>query len=65
MREYMVIKDNSPEEFSKLVTEALNNGWDLVGGLSTTCYINEQKVKQMFKNYKHYIQLWQKIKNNF
>jgi hypothetical protein len=43
----MVIKDSSPEEFSKLVTEALNNEWDLVGGLSTTCYINEKRVKQI------------------
>ena len=47
MREYMVIKDSSPEEFSKLVTEALNNGWDLVGGLSTACYINTERVKQI------------------
>ncbi len=43
----MVIKDSSPEEFSKLVTEALNNGWDLVGGLSTACYINTERVKQI------------------
>jgi hypothetical protein len=47
MKEYKIIKENSPDEFSKLVTEALNNGWELNGGLSIACYINQENLQQI------------------
>ena len=47
MKEYKVITSYSPIEFGQLVTQTINDGWQLVGGVSTTAVPKEAGVYQM------------------
>lgn len=47
MKEYKVITHHAPPEFANLVSQALKEGWQLVGGVSTTSVPKEAGVFQM------------------
>jgi hypothetical protein len=48
MKEHKVITHQVPPDFAQQVHLALNEGWQLVGGVSTTAILKESGVYQMF-----------------
>ena len=47
MREYKVITHHAPPEFAQQVSQALKEGWPLIGGVSTTAVLKEAGIYQM------------------
>lgn len=47
MKEYKVITHHTPPEFGQLVSKALKEGWQLIGGVSTTAVLKETGVYQI------------------
>lgn len=47
MKNYKVITHHAPPDFAQQVSQALKEGWQLVGGVSTTAVLKEPGVYQM------------------
>ena len=47
MKEYKVITDHTPPEFAQQVSQAIKEGWQLIGGVSTIAVLKEAGVYQM------------------
>ncbi len=47
MKEYKVITSHTPIELELLVSQALKDGWNLIGGISTNAVPKEVGVYQM------------------
>ncbi len=47
MKEYKVITHHTPPEFALQVSQALKEGWQLIGGVSITAVLKEAGVYQM------------------
>ncbi|MEN5306128.1 DUF1737 domain-containing protein [Chryseobacterium cucumeris] len=48
MKEYQIITHQAPPEFAKLVNQALKEGWQLIGGISTTAVPKDENTYQIF-----------------
>ncbi len=47
MEENKVITHYAPTEFAQQISQALKEGWQLIGGVSTTAVLKETGVYQM------------------
>lgn len=47
MKEYKVITDHTPPEFAQKVSQAMKEGWQLIGGVSTIAVLKEAGVYQI------------------
>ena len=47
MKEYKIITSHTPIEIGQLVSQALKDGWQLIGGVSTTAFLKEVVVYQI------------------
>ena len=47
MKEYKVITHHAPPEFATLVSQALKEGWQLVGGVALTSVLKQEGVYQL------------------
>ena len=48
MKEYKIISSHLPNEFTKLVSDALKEGWQLVGGVSV--YVVPTSMEGVYQN---------------
>ncbi len=46
MKEYKVITHHAPPEFAQQVSKELQDGWQLIGGVSITAVLKEAGVYQ-------------------